>query len=288
MVQDVVRGNVDFTKADIDQKVAEIRNSASVVTDSQTADPAFANSLIGDEAYNAARDTGYFPRNVFSNDTFLNDPTQQGLLRGPAGELDATDMAKIVNRSRALRYDDVKPYLTPNEKVRKTVSGVVERIVSLGAPARAATGIAKKLMSIESPEAFLSRPAYEQRALYQYAKAATAKREGRPVPEAGFPQGAPDDGGGFPSGDIAGPRGGIGDLGGGGNNGQDRYSGSTGGTPPVSTDGTTSPSTQSGPRPQIYYEWDLGISIPSPGDPLYTMYMSYLAERQAAAAAMYG
>jgi hypothetical protein len=43
----------------------------------------------------------------------------------------------------------------------------------------------------------------------------------------------------------------------------------------------------SGPRPQIYYEWDLGVNIPSPNDPLYTMYMTYLAERSAAAEELY-
>jgi hypothetical protein len=42
-----------------------------------------------------------------------------------------------------------------------------------------------------------------------------------------------------------------------------------------------------GRRPYIYYEWDLGVNIPSPSDPTYTMYMTYLAERNAAQAAMY-
>jgi hypothetical protein len=51
--------------------------------------------------------------------------------------------------------------------------------------------------------------------------------------------------------------------------------------------GNSPSSSSSGPRPQIYFEWDLGVNIPSPGDPLYTMYMTYLAERQAAAGALY-
>jgi hypothetical protein len=320
LIGDAAEGNVEFTKEDVNKKVAEAKasypktsilknplttnlrrysgdlqerimdNRSTPVLDSEAADPAFANSLIGDEAYDAAKKTGYFPGDILYNDRFLNDPTQQGILRGPAGELDATDMAKLVNRSRALRYDDVKPYLTPEEKVRKSWSGIIKGVFNVNPLSRIGKATAEKLMGIESPEAFLSRPAYEQRALYQYAKAAAAKREGRPVPEAGFPQGAPDDGVGFPSGNISSPAGGgIGDLGGGGNNGgQDRYSGSTGVAPPASTDGTSSPSTQSGPRPQIYFEWDLGVNIPSPGDPLYTMYMTYLAEREAAAAAMYG
>jgi hypothetical protein len=46
------------------------------------------------------------------------------------------------------------------------------------------------------------------------------------------------------------------------------------------------PSTSSGSRPDIYYMWDLGINIPSPGDPNYTQYQTYLAERLAAQRAM--
>ena len=325
LIGDAAKGNVEFTKEDIDKKVAAAKaeypkpsvlknplttnlrrysgdlqdrimeNRFTPVLDSEAADPAFANSLIGDEAYNAAKATGYFRGDVLYNDAFLNDETQQGMLRGPAGEIGPVDMAKIHNRQRmarpisstnpALAYPDVKPYLTPDEKVRKTVSGVVERIVAFGAPARTAQGIAKRLMGIESPEAFLSRPAYEQRALYQYAKAAAAKREGRPVPDAGYPQGLPDGGGGFPG--VSAPSGGVGGLSDGGGNGlRDRDSGGVT-TPSDPTNDTKPTSTQSGPRPQIYFEWDLGVNIPSPGDPLYTMYMTYLAERQAAAAALY-
>jgi hypothetical protein len=46
------------------------------------------------------------------------------------------------------------------------------------------------------------------------------------------------------------------------------------------------PSTTPGRRPDIYYMWDLGINIPSPGDPNYTQYQTYLAERLAAQRAM--
>ena len=42
------------------------------------------------------------------------------------------------------------------------------------------------------------------------------------------------------------------------------------------------PSTTPGRRPDIYYMWDLGINIPSPGDPNYTQYQTYLAERLSA------
>jgi hypothetical protein len=42
------------------------------------------------------------------------------------------------------------------------------------------------------------------------------------------------------------------------------------------------PSTTPGRRPDIYYMWDLGVNIPSPGDPNYTQYQTYLAERLSA------
>ncbi len=41
-------------------------------------------------------------------------------------------------------------------------------------------------------------------------------------------------------------------------------------------------SVPSGARPYIYYEWDLGLNIPSPSDPKYTDYQKYLSERAAA------
>ena len=48
--------------------------------------------------------------------------------------------------------------------------------------------------------------------------------------------------------------------------------------------GATSPATPStastmSARPYIYYEWDLGINVPSPGEPKYTEYQKYLQER---------
>jgi spore germination cell wall hydrolase CwlJ-like protein len=46
------------------------------------------------------------------------------------------------------------------------------------------------------------------------------------------------------------------------------------------------PSTSSGSRPDIYYMWDLGVNVPSPGDPNYNQYQTYLAERLAAQRAM--
>lgn len=55
---------------------------------------------------------------------------------------------------------------------------------------------------------------------------------------------------------------------------------------PPST-GTTPPSTgsSSGGRPYTHYQWDLGINIPSPGDPNYNDYQRYLELRETARSA---
>lgn len=63
----------------------------------------------------------------------------------------------------------------------------------------------------------------------------------------------------------------------------DLVSDATGGEEPSAPE---APSTPSGRRPDIYYMWDLGVNIPSPGDPNYTQYQAYLAERLAAQRAM--
>lgn len=60
-----------------------------------------------------------------------------------------------------------------------------------------------------------------------------------------------------------------------------------GGAPATGGGGGTS-GESSGGRPYIYYQWDLGVNIPSPSDSNYTLYQKYLAERAAAQAAMYG
>jgi hypothetical protein len=158
---------------------------------------------------------------------------------------------------------------------------VVERIVTFGAPAKAATATAKKLMSIESPEDFLSRPSYEQRALYDYAREANTKY--RPG-ESGVPQA---DGSGVGGGVRGGKRLGGYDVGGDDKDRRgiaslkDKKEGDETTTPEPDT-----PSATPGRRPDIYYMWDLGVNIPSPGDPNYTQYQTYLAERLAAQRAM--
>jgi hypothetical protein len=43
---------------------------------------------------------------------------------------------------------------------------------------------------------------------------------------------------------------------------------------------------RSGPRPAVYYKWDLGVEVPSPTDSGYPLYLKYLEERAAAKAAV--
>ena len=52
-----------------------------------------------------------------------------------------------------------------------------------------------------------------------------------------------------------------------------------------STTGTRTPKPKgNGPRPAIYYKWDLGVDVPSPTDSDYTLYTKYLQEKAAARA----
>ena len=48
----------------------------------------------------------------------------------------------------------------------------------------------------------------------------------------------------------------------------------------VGTSGGGSGGKETG-RPSIYFMWDVGVNIPSPSDPTYTLYQQYLAERAA-------
>ena len=75
------------------------------------------------------------------------------------------------------------------------------------------------------------------------------------------------------------PGGGITDIGSGGKNEPPR-------TSPVEKE-TPKPPAQpkdGGPRPSIYYKWDLGVDVPSPTDSDYTLYLKYLQEKAAAKA----
>ncbi len=67
--------------------------------------------------------------------------------------------------------------------------------------------------------------------------------------------------------------------------GEDRavqYAGGIGALPSATTPVGTSE--QTGSRPYEYYQWDVGVNIPSPGDPNYTSYQEYLRRRAQAQA----
>jgi hypothetical protein len=74
-----------------------------------------------------------------------------------------------------------------------------------------------------------------------------------------------------------------------GDQGDVRYAGGIGSLPSASVPLSTQPSTPStaapsGPRPYQYYQWDVGVNIPSPTDPSYTSYQEYLRRRAQAQA----
>lgn len=66
-----------------------------------------------------------------------------------------------------------------------------------------------------------------------------------------------------------------------GDQGDIRYAGGVGALPTATTpiDTSTTPPPTSGRRPYQYYQWDVGVNIPSPGDPNYTSYQEYLSKR---------
>lgn len=96
-------------------------------------------------------------------------------------------------------------------------------------------------------------------------------------------------GGAVPGGvSTSGPGGGITDIGTGGKNEYrppDTYIRPRVPQATVATTGSGTPA-ESGERPAIYYSWDVGVNIPSPNDPDYTLYLRYLQERAAAQAAL--
>ncbi len=66
-----------------------------------------------------------------------------------------------------------------------------------------------------------------------------------------------------------------------GDQGDIRYAGGIGALPTATTpiDTSTTPAPTSGRRPYQYYQWDVGVNIPSPTDPNYTSYQEYLSKR---------
>jgi len=135
------------------------------------------DGMVGDEATKAAQKAGV-PRNIAGADWFRDDPSQLGILRDPVDPeaITPTDMAKIHQRSMAQKYDDIDPYLTPDEKTRKGISNAVENfILNRTGPAGMIAKGGRNLMGIEKTEDFLGRPSYEQGALYDYGREADAR-----------------------------------------------------------------------------------------------------------------
>jgi hypothetical protein len=88
-------------------------------------------------------------------------------------------------------------------------------------------------------------------------------------------------GGGGGSTSTTSPGGGISDIGSGGKNEPPRIEQAE----KEATKPKPKPK-EDGRRPAIYYKWDLGVSVPSPTDSDYTLYLKYLQEKAAAKAGM--
>lgn len=231
MIRDVVNGNVEFTKADIDKKVAAIKNAATFAPEGY---------LGPDEA---------LPKNV-----------------SPEAQKEMERQEKINKRGvQVMKFRN--PVLTLADGLRKIFTGKTTSQADAALKRQYMQSTPDQQAALEAKYPNLTRFARDvgltpQLSMDNYTN--WADKSGLRAPQ-----------------------------GSGTGNSQDRSLGiasivnSAGGAEGASAP-ASSLSTQGGARPQIYYEWDLGVNIPSPGDPLYTMYMTYLAERQAAAAAMYG
>ncbi len=212
----------------------------------------------------AAKEAG-FPPSVYNDPSFINDANRLGLTGVGNQKLSATDMAKLHARAYGGNY------LTPAERRQAAVIGGVERVVLGGVNALVPGSSTlvkqgKEAMDIEGPKEFLGRPSYEQGYLRDAARAENIRYGRSPFAE-GDRSGGGSDRGGIASITIP-----------------------TETVTPRATESTTGTNTgrMVGNRPEIYYYWDLGVNIPSPTDPNYTQYQTYLRERAAAQAAMYG
>jgi len=67
--------------------------------------------------------------------------------------------------------------------------------------------------------------------------------------------------------------------------GERQFVGGGGGMGAVSVSGGGGGADSGGGRPYVYYQWDVGVNIPSPGDPLYTQYQEYLKTKETAPSA---
>ena len=236
--------------------------------------------LVGEEARKAAKEYG-IPESVIRSPGFLDDPTRLGVMPTQQPRLSATDMAKL----HAKAYGE--NYLTKSERAQAAVTkgllrgGRAALNMALPGSGTLAGGIGK-LVGAEPVDSFLGRPSYEQSYLRDLAKAEDVRYGRDPMGRTSYT---------MADGTVVnyeGPK--FGQGGGGRDSGIAALtprSETVAPTPTESTTGTKKPE-EKGPRPAIYYQWDLGVNIPSPSDPNYTQYQTYLAERAAAQAAMYG
>lgn len=236
-----------------------------------------------EEIEKAAKLAGFRP-SVYGNEEFLSDRDRLGMMSEPPGDISPTDMAKIVSRALGTQIPEKYGeefdgnYLTRSEKDRLAASNVIQRVMKLNPLSRLAIMGAEKIIKPEDVEKFLARPSYEQEELYRLGREMDERYGRRPMQEvAGQPQNPQVPGQGYDNRGQGGQGGGIGGLAG--------YGGAGGVSGGGMSGGGGSSVSQSGGRPYIYYQWDVGVNIPSPGDPDYTNYQEYLRQREEARAA---
>lgn len=190
----------------------------------------------------------------------------------PIQEVSPEDMAKMQLRRRGLeKYEP-----TAEEKASMVVGGGLEKLFG---------ALGKTFRTKEQMEDYLSRTSWEQEYAEEKADRDRAARE-----SAGRLRAPGSKSSGFPGSGVStsGPGGGITDIGTGGKNEYrppDTYAKPRVPQATVAPTGSGTPA-ESGERPAIYYSWDVGVNIPSPNDPDYTLYLRYLQERAAAQAAL--
>jgi hypothetical protein len=256
MIADATKGNLDFTSADMKQRIAEAKKGE-------------IGSETAPEYQRVATEETIAPWGDRSYDTPY--PVDENGI--PIQNVSESDLAKIRARRRGEEYVP-----TPKEENAIRAGKIVTSVITSRVP-----GLNRLINTEKKMLDFYSRPSWEQKYIAQRASdwavirgertaskeeiAEIEERTGRKVYD----------------------RRGISGLGEGSGRGGPSYEQIVRGIPesatPPSSDGGTAPA-PSGRRPDIYYMWDLGVNIPSPGDPNYTQYQTYLAERLAAQRAM--